>query len=91
MSKLIIPAAEIIGTPLTPEELKGILAGSIMGGACSCDWILTDYTSHTSELGYKNNETECSNHCKEMCDGNPKYKCARYTWHYAASGSGTGS
>ena len=27
MSKLIIPAAELIGTPLTPEELKGILAG----------------------------------------------------------------
>ena len=91
MSKLIIPAAEIIGTPLTPEELKGIIAGAVMGGDCSCDWILTNYTSHTSEIGTVADETECSTQCQKMCNSNSIYKCATYKWHYAGSGTGTGN
>ena len=91
MSKLIIPAAELIGTPLTPEELKGILAGSMMGGDCSCDWILANYTSYTSEIGPVNNESDCSEKCEEMCHSHPIYKCATYKWHYAASGTGSGN
>lgn len=90
MSKLIIPAAEIIGTPLTSEELKGILAGFVMGGDCSCDWILTNYTSYTSDLGTVTDENDCSTKCKQMCDSHSIYKCATYKWHYAASGTGTG-
>lgn len=38
MNKLIIPAAELIGTPLTPEELKGILAG-ITKYTCVCVYL----------------------------------------------------
>lgn len=91
MSKLIIPAAELFGTPLTQEELKGIIAGAVMGGGCSCDWILRDYTSHTSGLGTVADETECSTKCKEMCDSDPNSKCASYKWHYSGSGTGSGN
>ncbi|MBD5238346.1 MAG: hypothetical protein HDS64_01045 [Bacteroidales bacterium] len=38
MSKLIIPAAELIGTPLTTEELKGILAGYSITKVCTCSY-----------------------------------------------------
>lgn len=38
MSKLIIPAAELIGTPLTTEELKGILAGYSINKKCNCSY-----------------------------------------------------
>ncbi|MDE6032561.1 MAG: hypothetical protein K2G15_01220 [Muribaculaceae bacterium] len=91
MSKLIIPAAELIGTPLTPEELKGIIAGAVMEGHCSCDWILTNYTSYTAVIGTVADETECSEKCKAKCNSNDTYKCATYKWHYAGSGTGTGN
>lgn len=90
MKKLILPMAEIIGTPLSDEELKSIIAGSIMSGECSCDYILANYTSGTSDLGTVDSEEVCSMKCKELCETvNKAVKCATYRWHYAGSGSGS--
>ncbi|MBD5281491.1 MAG: hypothetical protein HDR86_01825 [Bacteroides sp.] len=79
MSKLIIPAAELIGTPLTPEELKGILAGE-MKYTCMCTW--EDEHSYYEDFikGPKTGD-KCSASCHELC--NTKATCSEPTLKYS--------
>lgn len=67
MSKLIIPVAELIGTPLTPEELKTIIAGNQNGGLkCTCSFEGTTTTS------IKNSMDECAGWCSNECHNKGK-------------------
>ena len=66
MSKLIIPAAELIGTPLTPEELKGIIAGATTY-SCSCHLKVLGATGVGKELNGITTEKECRSECKDLC------------------------
>lgn len=65
MSKLIIPAAELIGTPLTTEELKGIIAG-ITKYTCECTWNDGKSKYKDYAIGPENAE-DCHTSCKDMC------------------------
>lgn len=65
MSELIIPAAEIIGTPLTSEELKGILAGyQTKGLRCLCSY------GETSTSSIKDSLDDCAGWCSSECHKN---------------------
>ncbi|MDE7111018.1 MAG: hypothetical protein K2O38_03845 [Muribaculaceae bacterium] len=66
MSKLIIPAAELIGTPLTQEELKGILAGATTY-SCSCLLKVLGATGVGKEFNGITTEKECRSECKNLC------------------------
>ena len=79
MSKLIIPAAEIIGTPLTPEELKGILAGSTQASKCSCHMEDKYGGTVTAPQAYYevSDQDACTKKCNEVCDS--LSSCARVT------------
>ena len=75
MSKLIIPAAEIIGTPLTPEELKGILAGAINAKTCKCSYNGTESTIKISPM----TQAECQRACSTAAHKGPVYSwCATF-------------
>ena len=79
MSKLIIPAAEIIGTPLTPEELKGILAGSTQAGKCSCHMEDKNGGTVTApQPSYAvSDQAACTKKCNEVCSS--MSSCAKVT------------
>ena len=79
MSKLIIPAAELIGTPLTPEELKGILAGSTQAGKCSCHMKGKHGETVTApQIFYVvSDQAACTKKCNEVCSS--MSSCARVT------------
>ncbi len=65
MSKLIIPAAELIGTPLTQEELKGILAGAT---TYTCRCKLTVRGNQTSyDINGIVTEADCRKGCASDC------------------------
>lgn len=94
MSKLIIPAAELIGTPLTSEELKGILAGAIWGQSCSCHYYLAgevDYEGnpieHNLEAAVKD-AAECDQLCASACDSDRVRRCESYNWTLEIYGGG---
>ncbi len=62
MGKLIIPAAELIGTPLTQEELKNIIAGSQNSSLrCTCSYA----TKTTSSI--QNSMDACAAWCSTAC------------------------
>lgn len=62
MSKLIIPAAELIGTPLTTEELKSIMGGSQSSGlTCKCSY------AGKSTSSIQNSLDACANWCSGEC------------------------
>lgn len=67
MSKLILPAAELIGTPLTQEELKGILAGRSTTYTCRC--TLTVKGNQTSyDINGILTEPDCRKACASDCE-----------------------
>lgn len=67
MSKLIIPTAELIGTPLTQEELKGIIAGTQNSGLkCTCTY------ANTTTSAIKNSLDDCAAWCSGECHNNSK-------------------
>lgn len=67
MTKLIIPAAEIIGTPLTTSELKSILAGRSTTYTCRC--VLTVRGNQTSyDINGIVTESDCRKGCASDCD-----------------------
>lgn len=79
MSKLIIPAAEIIGTPLTSEELKGIIAGSTQTGKCSCHMQDINGGTVTAPQPYYEvaDQAACTKKCNEVCSS--MSSCAKVT------------
>lgn len=81
MNKLIIPAAELIGTPLTPEELKGILAG-ITKYTCVCTWSDEKSKYKDYAVGPENAE-DCHASCKNMCEADDT--CSIGTLKYSFS------
>lgn len=70
MSKLIIPAAKLIGTPLTQEELKGIIAGRAQS-SCSCHLadshgnVVTPSEPYIYGLA---NKAACETECNKVCN-----------------------
>ena len=84
MSKLIIPAAELIGTPLTPEELKGILAG-LTKYTCQCTW--NDGKSKYKEYAVGPETAEdCQTSCQNIC--NEAKSCSEGTLEYSFNTQG---
>ena len=81
MSKLIIPAAELIGTPLTPEELKGIIAGRDYFKKCVCklNYGGTEWFETQADAKNINNLEQCGTSCKQICADN---KCASVTYSF---------
>lgn len=79
MSKLIIPAAEIIGTPLTTEELKSILAGTAQAGKCSCHLQDKNGGTITAPQAYYavSDQAACTKKCDEVCSS--MSSCAKVT------------
>ena len=91
MSKLIIPAAELIGTPLTPEELKGILAGSLSDPVCKCSYNLeNDPDSRSVTITNVANAESCETACASRCNEHKSLKCKSYTGSFSIEFSGKG-
>lgn len=62
MSKLKIPAAELIGSPLTSNELKSIIAGYQNGGLkCLCSYDNKSTSSIQETMG------ACATWCSGKC------------------------
>ncbi|MDE7111782.1 MAG: hypothetical protein K2O38_07780 [Muribaculaceae bacterium] len=81
MSKLIIPAAELIGTPLTQEELKGILAGRDYFKRCQCslNYGGDEWFPFQPDAKNINSLEECGASCKQTCIDK---KCASVTYSF---------
>ena len=97
MSKLIIPAAELIGTPLTTEELKAILAGYSITKVCTCSYErggpVDEYgnTPHyTQVISGVTKAEDCEAGCASLCNGSPTYKCIHFDWTFVTTESGSG-
>ena len=90
MSKLIIPADELIGTPLTPEELKGILAGRDTQ-TCMCTMYFKDSRVTPNPKTEEIMGVGTAKDCSEKCDENCSYTidCYKYNWSFSATGGGT--
>lgn len=87
MSKLIIPAAELIGTPLTTEELKGILAGRD-SQTCMCTLTYANGNSDTPiEIHGVSDSASCASQCHDRCS--TTLNCRSYTWSFPANGGGS--
>lgn len=86
MSKLIIPAAELIGTPLTTEELKGILAGRD-SQTCMCTLKYANGNSDAPfEIHGVTESASCASRCHDKCS--VTLNCKSYTWTFSANGGG---
>lgn len=86
MSKLIIPAAELIGTPLTTEELKGILAGRD-SQTCMCTLkFSSDKPDYKTEIHGVSDSASCASSCHEKCSNTQN--CYSYDWSFSATGGG---
>lgn len=94
MSKLIIPAAELIGTPLTTEELKSIMGGVIMAGNCFCSYTRTGPlfegapAKHSTTMQTQTS-ADCETACKQECDNDNTYKCQALDWNYKEEANGS--
>ena len=86
MSKLIIPAAELIGTPLTTEELKGILAGRD-SKVCMCTLTYANGNSDSpTEIHGVPDSASCASRCHDKCS--VTLNCKSYVWTFSAYGGG---
>lgn len=86
MSKLIIPAAELIGTPLTQEELKGIIAGRD-SQVCVCTITYANGESDSPKTLYgATTPTLCAAACASWCS---EKKAKHFHWTFSADGGGS--
>lgn len=95
MSKLIIPAAELIGTPLTTEELKGILAGYSINKKCNCSYersgpkdAFSQNPHYYETIKDIKDSAECDAACASLCDSHPIYRCVDFQWEFVTTESG---
>lgn len=86
MSKLIIPAAEIIDTPLTTDELKSIIAGRD-SQICMCTLTYANGNSDAPfEIHGISENASCASRCHDKCS--TTQNCKSYTWSFSATGGG---
>lgn len=91
MSKLIIPAAELIGTPLTSEELKGILAGTLSDPVCKCSYTLVgDPDPRSLTISDATDVASCEAECASRCNENIAKKCESYSGSFSIEFNGKG-
>ncbi|MBD5294414.1 MAG: hypothetical protein HDR75_07095 [Bacteroides sp.] len=91
MSKLIIPAAELIGTPLTLEELKGILAGDLTNPVCKCSYnLLGDPDTRSLTISDAKDAAGCETACASRCNENITKKCESYSGSFSIEFNGKG-
>lgn len=92
MSKLALPVAELLGSPLSSDELKSIVGGNNTGINCICSWRWSDGTDNARRYTVES-EQECLNTCSAYChngrgmDGG-QLDCNGYQWSYMAGGTG---
>ncbi len=80
MSKLPIPAAALIGTPLSMEDLKQIIGGSTH--TCFCTWKVNDETTQKeAPKDHVWTEEKCMEQCASLCAGDPS--CKEVETHYS--------
>lgn len=79
MSKINLPASQMIGTPLTEEELKGIVGGFVHKTECLCTLHFKNGTNSTVSVDAQTSGA-CKTACKVECDPNEGCTSAGYSF-----------
>lgn len=77
MKKLQLPSFSLVGTPISEEELKGIIGGMTHTRTCTCTFnqkngevISTSVEAETSN--------DCQNKCTNICNGSTSCLNSKY-------------
>lgn len=81
MSKLALPVAELLGSPLSSDELKSIVGGysTTYICECKCEGTVNNITTTLSEniwyniTEYTKCESSCTSFCEEGTGGTPDW------------------
>ena len=77
---------ELMGTPLTEQELKSIIGGmNAVIRNCHCTFTHGDGTTTSKDNDSITEESACSTYCENQCT-NHEVNCTDYTFEYIVRG-----